>query len=263
MPYFDADGLPLRVIELRQAPEDGHYFQLMRAIGFREHSTREDADTNPTYWAPAHHRSDNPGPGNRTDLASVPWVFWSFIASYGRQSAPAILHDHQSDVARTMSPADALHARREDDRLFRVGLRQQKVPLLRAWLMWTVVSYSRYLAHAPLRFALMAIETAAGAALVYLAVIMGIGQPLSLLLLLVPAAVALSWGAHAPLIILGSYGIAVLAPLIALQTLALIPYWILEVLARELIDRPFIDHHPDTQIGPFARDADSPEHPAP
>lgn len=253
MPYFDAEGAPLRVIELNQAPQDGHYFQLMSAIGFREHPEPENAATNPTYWAPAHHPSDNPGPGNRTDLASVPWVFWSFIASYGRQSAPAILHDHQSEVAQSLPAADALHARREDDRLFRVGLRQQKVPLLRAWLMWTVVSYWRYHAHAPARFALMTGETAAGAALMYFAVLLGLSQQVWLLLLLLPAAVSLVWGAEAPLLCWGSYSLAVLAPLVVLQTLALIPFWVLEVLVRELIDRPFVDHTPDTQIGPFFR----------
>ena len=255
MPYFDAEGVPLRVIELNQAPDDGHYFQLMRAIGFREHPGPENAETNPTYWAPAHRPSDNPGPGNRTDLASVPWVFWSFIASYGRQSAPAILHDHQSDLARAMPAAEALSSRRDDDRLFRVGLRQQKVPLLRAWLMWAVVSYWRYLAHAPLRFAVMMIQTALGAAAVYLAVIFGIGHPLWLLLLLSPAVVSLAWHSEARLLVWGSYGLAVLLPLMALQTLALISYWVLEVVVRELIDRPFVDHHPDTQLGPFFRTA--------
>ncbi|MBB5632443.1 hypothetical protein BKA04_000666 [Cryobacterium mesophilum] len=253
MPYVDADGAPLRVIELNQAPEDGHYFQLMRAIGFREHPGPEDSETNPTHWAPAHHPSDNPGPGNRTDLASVPWVFWSFIASYGRQSAPAILHDHQSELARAMPTAEALRARRADDRLFRVGLRQQKVPLLRAWLMWTVVSYWRYLAHAPIRFAAMTVQTALGAAAVHLAVILSTGHPLWLLLLLAPAVGSLAWRAEAPLLAWGSYGLAVLAPLMVLQTLALIPYWVLEVLVRELVDRPFVDHKPDTQLGPFFR----------
>ena len=156
MPYLDADGSPLQVIELNQAPEDGHYFQLMRTIGFREHPTPEHAETNPTYWAPAHHPSNDPGPHNRTDLASVPWLFWAFIASYGKQSAPAILHDHQSGVAQTLPAREALRQRRKDDRLFRIGLRQQKAPLLRSWLMWTFVAFERYLAHARVRFAFMA-----------------------------------------------------------------------------------------------------------
>lgn len=253
MPYVDSEGSPLRVIELNQAPDDGHYFQLLRAIGFREHPGPENAETNPTFWAPAHHPSDDPGPGNRTDLASVPWVFWSFIASYGRQSAPSILHDHQSDVARTMPASAALTARRSDDRLFRVGLRQQKVPLLRAWLMWTVVSYWRYLAHAPVLFAAMILQTVVGAAAVYLAVILGVGNPVWLLLLLVPAVLSFVWRTEAPQLVWGSYGLAVLAPLMVLQTLALVPFWVLEVLVRELIDRPFIDHQPDTRLGPFYR----------
>lgn len=201
---------------------------MTRAIGFREHATPKDAATNPTYWAPAHRPSDNPGPGNRTDLASVPWLFWSFIASSGRQSAPAILHDHQSEVALALPASDALRQRREDDRLFRVGLRQQKVPV---------------------RFALMLVEAVAGGALPYVAVILGIGHPLWLLLLLVPAVVSLVWGPEALLVSWGNYSIAVLA----LQIVALIPFWILEVAVRELIDRPFVDHHASTELGPFFR----------
>ncbi len=253
MPYVDADGAPLRVIELNQAPQDGHYFQLMRAIGFREHSGPEESESNPTYWAPAHRPDDDPGPGNRTDLASVPWIFWAFIASYGRQSAPAILHDHQSEVARSLPPREALRARRADDRIFRVGLRQQKVPLLRSWLMWVFVAFERYLAHAPVRFTLLVLQSLAGGAAVYLAVFLGLGQPLWLLLLLAPAVASVVWGAEAPLVIWGSYGIAVLAPLMVLQAIALAPFLVLEILVRELIDRPFIDHKPDTQFGPFAR----------
>jgi hypothetical protein len=253
MPFLDAEGGPLRVIPLSQAPDDGHYFQLTAAIGFREHDAPEDAATNPTYWAPAHRPSDDPGPADRTDLASVPWVFWSFIASYGRQSAPAILHDHQTEAALALPRAAALLQRREDDRLFRVGLRQQKVPLLRAWLMWTFVAFERFLSHARARFALMLVEGVLGVALLYFAVIAGIGHPLWLLLLPVPAAVSLLWRRDAPILIWGSYGVAVLAPLMVLQLAALVPFWLLETLVRELVDRPFFDHAPSTQLGPFFR----------
>ncbi len=143
MPFLDENGGPLRVIQLTQAPADGHYFQLRRPIGFREEAGQE------VLWAPAHTPTDDPVAGNRTDLASVPWPLWGFIASYGRQSAPAILHDHQRTEttrmrqANLMSRADALAQAAEDDRIFRVGLRQQKVPLLRAWLMWAFVSVER------------------------------------------------------------------------------------------------------------------------
>jgi hypothetical protein len=253
MPYLNDAGDPLRVIPLTQAPASGHWFQLRQRIGFREFDGPEDARTNPTHWAPAHIPSDNPAPGNRTDLASVPWIFWSFIASYGRQSAPAILHDHQSRVASQLPKADRLAARKKADHLFRVGLRAQKVPLLRAWLMWTFVGYNRYIAFAPVRAALMLAETVIGAAVIYLSVILAFQNALWLLLFAVPGVVALLWGSQATLVIWGTYGFALVAPLALLQVVAVAPFWLLETLTRELIDRPFFDHHPDTQVGPFFR----------
>lgn len=253
MPFLNSEGYELRVLELHQAPADGHYFQLVRKIGFREHAGPEDSETNPTYWAPAHRLSNNPGPGNRTDLASVPWVFWSFIASYGKQSAPAILHDHQSEVALGLPAAEALRQRTHADRLFRVGLRQQKVPLLSAWLMWVIVSYERYFRHAKWRLALMVVQTLVGAGLCYAAIIVAFGQPLWLLLLLTPAMASVLWGGDAPLLLWGSYSSAVLLPLVLAQLLILLPFWVLVVFVREAIDRPFIDHHPSTVIAPYFR----------
>jgi len=138
MPFLDENGGPLTVIPLRQAPATKPYFQLARPIGFREHAAA------PTYWVPAHEASANPASKDRTDLASVPPFLQGFIASYGRQSAPAILHDHQRQVTNQLGTADALTQAEEDDRVFRVALRQQKVPLLRAWLMWAFVSVERY-----------------------------------------------------------------------------------------------------------------------
>ncbi len=253
MPFLDANGSELRVIKLHQAPADSHYFQLVEKIGFREHAGADNSATNPTYWAPAHRITADPGPGNRTDLASVPWILWGFIASYGKQSAPAILHDHQSEVARQLPAPLALRERKEDDRLFRVGLRQQKVPLLSAWLMWTFVSIERYFRHAKWRCALMVTQILASAAVCYTAVMCGMGHPLWFLLLALPAVASVAWGRQAPLLLWASYGGAILLPLIAAQLIILTPFWILVILVRELIDRPFFDHHPSTVIAPYFR----------
>jgi hypothetical protein len=252
MPYLDEHGLPLRVIPLTQAPQDGHYFQLARPIGFREYEGAEAA-SNPTYWAPAHVPSDDPEEGNRTDLASVPWPFWSFIASYGRQTAPAIIHDHRGEVANTLDHADALRQREEDDRIFRVGLRQQHAPLLRAWLMWAFVSVGRYWDHARIRCVLLALQSLLGIAAIILSVILAFSSPLWLLLALVPAAASVAWGRQTVLLLWLSYASALIAPLVVLQLCALAPFWVAEVLVRELIDRPFIDSGAETRVGPFFR----------
>src|SRR5690606_10140259 len=150
MPFLDERGEPLREIHLTQAPATKPYFQLARAIGFREHEKAH------TYWVPAHEASADPASNDRTDLASVPPFLQGFIASYGRQSAPAILHDHRRQVTNQLGPeADALAAAEEDDRVFRVALRQQKVPLIRSWLMWAFVSVERYWLYARWRAVLL------------------------------------------------------------------------------------------------------------
>ena len=247
MGFVDESGDPLRVIPLTQAPADGRYFQLVRRIGFRE------SDRGEIYWAPAHVPAVDPQDGNRTDLASVPSMLWSFIASYGRQSAPAIIHDHRSDLASRLGGAGGAVQRREDDRILRVGLRQQKVPLLRAWLMWTFVSVQRFQQFHRRAFVLLIAQTILGVALSYLAVVLAFGTPLWLLTLVVPAAAALFWRRDAALVVWLSYGLAVLAPLLVLQFCAIAPFRLLEFLARELIDRPFLDRTPGPVYGPFAK----------
>lgn len=247
MPFLDEKGGPLRVIPLTQTPATGRYFQLTQPIGFRERADSE------TYWAPAHVPDDDPQSGNRTDLASVPWLFRGFVASYGRQSAPAILHDHRRAETSRSGVADALAQAAEDDRLFRVGLRQQKVPLLRAWLMWAFVSVERYWLYSRLRALLLVAQTALGVAVIYGAVILGIYSPLWLLALVLPALAALAWGRGHALLLWLSYASAALFPLLLLQLCALVPYWLAELLVREAVDRPFIDPEPGPVAVPFSR----------
>lgn len=249
MPYLDDDGGPLRVIPITQAPADGRFFQLNRRIGFQEHVGA------PIYWAPPHIPSDDPQPGNRTDLASVPWIFWSFIGSFGRQSAPAIVHDHRCELALALPRDQALEQRFEDDRVFRVGLRQQKMPLFRSWLMWAFVSVERYFRHAPGRFTMLVIQAAIGIAMIVAAVILGIvAHPLWLLLALAPAVAALLWGRERRLMVWLSYSGALLAPVIAVQFAAVGVFRLIELVVRETIDRPFVDHEPGPVITPLRFD---------
>lgn len=247
MPFIDETGEPLRVIPLTQAPATGHYFQLVRPIGFREDDRSE------IHWVPAHVPDDDPGPGNRTDLATVPWLFRAFVAAYGRQSAPAILHDYQRGVTGRAGAPGRLGRAEVDDRLFRVALRQQKVPLLRAWLMWTFVSIERYWLYARGGAILLAVQAAIGVAVIYAAIILAFASPLWLLGIAVPAIAAFAWGRRYVLMLWLTYGLALLAPLALLQLCSLAPYWLVELLAREAIDRPFLDHNPGPVAVPFSR----------
>jgi hypothetical protein len=247
MPFLDEHGEPLRVIHLTQAPATKPYFQLARAIGFREHEKAH------TYWVPAHEASANPASGDRTDLASVPPFLQGFIASYGRQSGPAILHDHRRQVTNQLGAADALAAAEEDDRVFRVALRQQKVPLLRAWLMWAFVSVERYWLYARWRALLLIAHVVIAIAVVPAAIVLAFRSPLWLLLLAVPAVLAVAWGRRYALLLWLGYGSALMAPLVALQLAALAPFRLIEWLARETIDRPFIDPEPGPVATPFGR----------
>jgi hypothetical protein len=72
------------------------------------------------------------GDNNSTDLASVPSWLWWFIASYGRHSRAALLHDHLIDLDEVTD--------KDADLAFRNALLESKVPFLRRWLMWGAVS---------------------------------------------------------------------------------------------------------------------------
>ena len=136
MPFLTDDGRPLDELLLAQRPADGYRFEVRDGfvyddpVGGRQY--RVPAKAVPTSGPPSPLGAREHGV---TDLASVPMWLWSFIASYGRQSAPAVLHDERSrDAAELDDPRTAREQRVEDDRVFRTALREQRVPLLRARL---------------------------------------------------------------------------------------------------------------------------------
>ena len=99
--------------------------------------------------------------GEATDLASVPWVIWNLIASYGRQTLPAILHDQRCVEARrlqTTDPKAALALRRHADGQFRRALIDQDVDQFHAWAMWTAVSFAAHSTHCPAKLAYLAMR---------------------------------------------------------------------------------------------------------
>jgi Protein of unknown function (DUF1353) len=98
------------------------------------------------HLVPAHDVNRPPSdPNNSTDLASVPFWLWWFVASYGLHTRAALLHDHLVDVKQI--------DRVEADRVFRLALEESKVRWMRRWLMWTAVSLATMALKARARFA--------------------------------------------------------------------------------------------------------------
>ncbi|BDZ55379.1 DUF1353 domain-containing protein [Agromyces marinus] len=214
MPFLHDDGSPLGELPLDQRPIDGYRFALRTPVVYL------DAATGRTYRAPA--AGEAPPPVGITDLASVPTPLWGLIASYGRQSAPAILHDARSiDAARLEDREAALAQRREDDEVFHRALREQGVPVLRARLMWAWVSADRERTYNGWRGGLLLAQVALGVAAVVAAIVLAVtAHPAWLLLALVPALAAFAWGGLAPLVIALTYPLALLGPVLLVQLLA-------------------------------------------
>lgn len=84
-------------------------------------------------------------PRTQTDLASIPPFLWGLVASYGRQTMPAILHDVRCDEAKAAAAgpggrAHQAYLRRKADQQFRHTLRYHAAtgPATR-WVMWSAV----------------------------------------------------------------------------------------------------------------------------
>jgi len=138
--YVDDRCRPLAELTLIQSPSDSRFFRLGQTIG-----RRPEGFAGPVEWLNPDELSDRDG-APRTDLASVPWFLWSFVASYGRQTVPALFHDRDADRAFVAGrPAD----RRQADDEFFVGLRSNRVPWLRATLMWAAVRTQGLWSYAP------------------------------------------------------------------------------------------------------------------
>jgi hypothetical protein len=85
-----------------------------------------------------------------TDLASVPKVLWGLMASYGRQTLPALLHDQLCDAANSKRDVPSTRAegfadRCRADNMFRHGLRSVGMDWMRRWTFWAGVCFGRYL----------------------------------------------------------------------------------------------------------------------
>jgi hypothetical protein len=126
MPFLDANGVPPAHIKLEQLrDEKGQlrgYFDVLETFQYR------DDVLDQTVVVPAH--------GDPTDLASVPWLLWWLIASYGRHTAAAIVHD--TLVVDRMTRAERVRA----DTIFFHALEESGNNWLRHRLMWAAVSWA-------------------------------------------------------------------------------------------------------------------------
>jgi hypothetical protein len=132
--------------ELRQVDEDT--FVILKSFCYR--AARGDPDADAVYLVPGEDFEPQakrelgprvfvpPDASGRTDLASVPSLFWWLIASYGNHTRASLLHDALY-VDEGVPPIP----RRTADRLFLTALREpgpQKGGAFRHWLMWAAVS---------------------------------------------------------------------------------------------------------------------------
>src|SRR4051812_43431595 len=109
-------------------------FLLIEGFGYRAHDG--------SYW-------DVPADGVSTDLASVPSPLWSLLASYGRQTRPALLHDHITESALKLRDRHAAFDLRDrGDDLFRESLADEGVTSgSRRWTFWAGVTLGKYALH--------------------------------------------------------------------------------------------------------------------
>jgi hypothetical protein len=84
------------------------------------------------YIDPDYERHDVTREGvGKTDLASVPRIMWWYVASYGRHTRAALVHDELVDQIE----------RHDADWVFRCALRDSRVGVIRRWLVFTAVSF--------------------------------------------------------------------------------------------------------------------------
>lgn len=209
MPFTDRNGFELSSLPL--VYRLGRDFQVSE-----EFCWRDPRDWDRVLTIPAHDLSLPPGEGNSTDFASVPPFLWGLIASFGKQTLPAVLHDSLTAQSRLAPPDQRLELRRTADEDFRVSLIDSGVHQLRARVMWASVGIERYARHAGALGAAIIAQLSLGVLAIIGAVVLAvIVHPLWLILALAPAIAAAVWGKNLDLVLAATYLGALYAPLVA------------------------------------------------
>jgi hypothetical protein len=249
MPFYQdaAATEPLTAIHLVQRTK--RCFQLVQPIYYR-------ADAASAVVRIKAHDLSAGLKNNSTDLASVPTWLWGLIASYGRQTAPALLHDLRMAACAELPPEEALRRRRVYDEEFRRALLDTGVAALRARLMWAGVSIQAYLEHARGRGLLLAASVGVGV-LAFLAAIWlaaaGAGQvPLAGAALLT-ALLCLVWTRDWPVLAVLVPAFTLFSPVLTVAAAGSLLLWLCET-GWWAVTKPFAEHPgPPPVAGPLAR----------
>ncbi|HEY9306988.1 MAG TPA: DUF1353 domain-containing protein [Microbacterium sp.] len=221
MPFLTDDDRPLGELLLAQRPADGHRFQVRAPFAYL------DPVSGLRYEVPVQDAAGD------SDLASVPSVLWGLIASYGRQSAPALLHDHRSVLAAGLGDRRAaLAQRRVDDRVFRTALREQGVPLLRSAIMWAWVSADRERQFGGAAGVVFVGQAVIGGLVVAGASVAAFWNQLWLAVFAVVAVTALVWGRLAAPQLVLAFSIGWLGPFVLAQVAAVVPFRLVEAVVE-------------------------------
>ena len=249
MPFYQdaAATEPLAAIHLVQRTK--RCFQLAQPIYYQ-------ADPASAVVRIAAHDLSAGLKNNSTDLASVPTWMWGLIASYGRQTAPALLHDLRMATCAELPPEEALRRRRIYDEEFRRALLDTGVAALRARLMWAGVSVQAYLEHSRGRGLLLAASVGVAAlaliAAIWLAAT-GAGQlPLAGAVLLT-AVLCLAWTRDWPVVAVMVPAFALFSPVLAAAAAGSLLLWLCEA-GWWAVTKPFTKHpNPPPVVGPLTR----------
>lgn len=201
MPFATMAGKRLdRIALVQRAPGT---FQLLKPFTYLEAGRPESERI--TVRA---HDERRPAKGaNATDLASVPPFLWGLIASHGRHTAPALLHDQLWWEALNPDRRIWVEQRREADRLFRVALREIGTTPLRTAILWAAVSFERYWGPRKWQAILMSLHVVAAIVAAWVALLGLLGWP-GLALIPFAAASVLLWGRDAgPVAVFAGVGV--------------------------------------------------------
>ena len=116
--------------------------------------------------------------------------------------------------------------------MFRTGLREQRVPVLRSWLMWAWVAADRERQFGGAAGVLLLVQVIVGAIVVVGASVAAFWNPWWLLALPAVALAALPWGRLAPLVLVLTGSLVVLGPLLAVHLAALAVFRLVEALVE-------------------------------
>ena len=118
--------------------------------------------------------------------------------------------------------------------MFRTGLREQRVPVLRSWLMWAWVAADREREFGGAAGVLLLVQVILGTIVALGASVAAFWQPWWLVALPIVVLAALPWRSLAPLVLVLTGSLVVLGPLLAVHLVALALFRLVEAIVEVL-----------------------------